>query len=199
MTNASSGLPVTRFHEIQVNLSDNQKKNLARALKNKEAITLRLTAANLSGNDNLYVPMTTLKRLAKNRLAGKGMDIKLSKTNIRKQVGGSLLSSLMKLAPLAAPVAKTIAKTVGLSALAGLASEAGSQAVKKFTGNGYEIPFNNLRHLLPHQEHLTKKQLRDLAIAAQSGSGMKIKPTKKQTGGFLLLMKFNTLIRSRTS
>ena len=48
------------------------------------------------------------------------MDIKLAKTNIRKQVGGSLLTSILTLGRTLAP---TLGKTLGLSALAGLASE----------------------------------------------------------------------------
>ena len=44
------------------------------------------------------------------------MDIKLAKTNIRKQVGGSLLTSILSLGRVFGP---TIAKTMGLAALAG--------------------------------------------------------------------------------
>ena len=42
----------------------------------------------------------------KNRQLKKGMDIKLAKTNIRKQVGGSLLTSILTLG-------KTLAPTLG--------------------------------------------------------------------------------------
>ena len=48
------------------------------------------------------------------------MDIKLPKTNIQKQIGGSLLSSILSLGTTFLP---TIGKTLGLSALSGLASE----------------------------------------------------------------------------
>ena len=61
------------------------------------------------------------------------MEIKLAKTNIRKQVGGSLLSSILSLGRTFGP---TLAKTVGLSALAGAASEGASQIVKKISGKG---------------------------------------------------------------
>ena len=63
------------------------------------------------------------------------MDIKLSKTNIRKQVGGSLLSTVLTLGRTFGP---TIAKTIGLSALAGAASEGASQIVKKISGKGVQ-------------------------------------------------------------
>ena len=181
----------TTLYQIKVKLSDNQKKNLARAFHRRETITLRLTKDSLSGSDTLNVPATVVKRLQKNRAAGKGMEIKLGKTNIRKQVGGSLLSSLIaNAAPLAAPLAKTI----GLSALTGLASEGASQIVKKISGSGsahtphtggYQIPHSKLKQLIPHEKELTTKQRRDIINALQTGSGVSIQPTKKQTGGFL--------------
>ena len=61
------------------------------------------------------------------------MEIKLAGSNIRKQVGGSLLTSILSLARTFGP---TLAKTVGLSALAGAASEGASQIVKKISGKG---------------------------------------------------------------
>ena len=113
---------------VKVKLSENQKKNLARAYHNRETIVLRLTKAALTGNDTLYVPATVVKRLEKNRKFTKGMDIKLAKTNIRRQVGGSLLTSILSLGRTFGP---TVAKTLGLSTLAGLASEGASQVVKR--------------------------------------------------------------------
>ena len=107
---------MTQLYEIQVSLSPNQKKNLSNAYHKRETIVLRLAKDSLSGNDTLYVPQNIVKRLEKNRKLKKGMDIKLSKTNIRKQ---------------------------------------------------------------------TTKQKKDILNALQTGSGVHIKPTKVQTGGFL--------------
>ena len=75
------------------------------------------------------------KRLEKNRKENKGMDIKLSKTNTRKQVGGSLLTSILSLGRVIGP---TIAKTMGLAALAGATSTGASQIVKKIAGKGVQ-------------------------------------------------------------
>ena len=63
----------------------------------RETIDLRFTKDSLSGNDTLYVPSIVMKRLQKNRELKKGMYIKLTKNNIRKQVGGSLLASILSL------------------------------------------------------------------------------------------------------
>ena len=109
------------------------------------------------------------------------MDIKLAKTNIRKQVGGSLLTSILTLGKTLAP---TLGKTLGLSALAGLASEGASQVVKKITG-GFLIPNDKINHLIAYKHLLTDKQKRDILNSVQSGGKLVLKPTKSQYGGFL--------------
>ena len=180
---------MTQLYEINVKLSDNQKTNLSKAFHKRETIVLRLTKDALNGSDTLYVPVTTVNRLVKNRTMNKGMDIKLSKTNIRKQVGGSLLTSILTLGKAFGP---TLAKTLGLSALAGAASEGASQIVKKISGKGvksfamsYTVPNSKINQLIDRQDLLSKKQKNDIVNALQTGSGVNIKPTKTQTGGFL--------------
>ena len=173
---------MTQLYEINVKLSDNQKTNLSKAFHKRETIVLRLTKDALNGSDTLYVPTTTVKRLVKNRTMNKGMDIKLSKTNIRKQIGGSLLSSILTLGRTFGP---TLAKTLGLSALAGAASEGASQIVKKISGEGFLIPNSKIDQLITHKHLLSDKQKKDIINALQTGSEVNIKPTKRQTGGFL--------------
>ena len=178
---------MTQLYEINVKLSENQKKNIADAYHKRETIVIRLTNNSLRGNDTLNVPAMVKKRLEKNRKENKGMDIKLSKTNIRKQVGGSLLTSVLSMARMFGP---TIAKTLGLSALAGAAGAAGSQVVKKIAGKGVQkggflIPQNKIDKLIANKHLLSAKQKKDILDALQSGSGVVIKPTKTQSGGFL--------------
>ena len=178
---------MTQLYEIKVSLSPNQKKNLSNAYHKRETIVLRLTKDSLSGNDTLYVPSNVEKRLRKNQKLRKGMDIKLAKTNIRKQVGGSLLTSILTLGRTLAP---TLGKTLGLSALAGLASEGASQVVKKIAGKGLQsggflIPQNKIDQLIAYKHLLTDKQKRDILNSVQSGGQLVLKPTKSQYGGFL--------------
>ena len=178
---------MTQLYEIKVSLSPNQKKNLSNAYHKRETIVLRLTKDSLSGNDTLYVPLNVVKRLEKNQKLRKGMDIKLAKTNIRKQVGGSLLTSILTLGRTLAP---TLGKTLGLSALAGLASEGASQIVKKISGNGIQsggfiIPQNKINQLIAYKHLLTNKQKQDILNSLQSGGQLVVKPTKSQYGGFL--------------
>ena len=172
---------MTQLYEIKVSLSPNQKKNLSNAYHKRETIVLRLTKDSLSGNDTLYVPLNVVKRLEKNHKLRKGMDIKLAKTNIRKQVGGSLLTSILTLGRTLAP---TLGKTLGLSALAGLASEGASQVVKKISG-GFLIPQNKIDQLIAYKHLLTNKQKKDILNSLQSGGQLVVKPTKSQYGGFL--------------
>ena len=178
---------MTQLYEIKVSLSPNQKKNLSNAYHKRETIILRLTKDSLSGNDTLYVPSNVVKRSRKNQKLRKGMDIKLAKTNIRKQVGGSLLTTILSLGKTLAP---TIGKTLGLSALAGLASEGTSQIVKKISGkgvqkDGFEIPRNKINQLIAYKDLLTDKQKRDILVALQSGGQLFLIPTKSQHGGFI--------------
>ena len=114
------------------------------------------------------------------------MDIKLAKTKIRKQVGGSLLTSILTLGTTLAP---TLGKTLGLSALAGLASEGASQIVKKISGSGqiggFLIPNSKIDQLIAYKHLLTTKQKQDILNSLQSGGQIVVKPTKSQYGGFL--------------
>ena len=114
------------------------------------------------------------------------MDIKLAKTNIRNQVGGRLLTSIISLGRTFAP---QIAKTLGLSALAGLASEGASQVVKKISGRGqpggFKITQNKINQMIANKHLLTTKQKQDILNALQTGRSLTIRPTRVQSGGFL--------------
>ena len=171
---------MTNLHNISVRLADGQKRNLARAYQNNEEVTLRLTRNGLSGPDTLKVPSQVVKRLQKSRNAGKGMQIKISKANIRKQDGSGIFSSLL---PVLKSVAPTIGKTLGLSALAGAASEGASQIIKKITGGQlFQVPNKNLYKLAMMSHLLTPKQRNDLAQAHNLAQDMLFKITQKQVG-----------------
>ena len=203
--NLSNIYYMTQLYEIKVGLSPNQKNNLVKAYRNKETIILRLSKDSLTGGDTLYVPSNIVKRLDTSRKLKKGMDIKLSKSNIRKQVGGNLLSTILSVGRTFGP---TLAKTLGLSALAGAASEGASQIVKKISGRGqgselfrtdtllsknlkggqtggFFLPYENIEKILPYSSMLANKQAKDIYNAMKTGSGVPITPTKEQRGGFL--------------
>ena len=75
---------MTTYHPYKVNLSKGQKSKLGRAFKANSALTLRLSAKQTSGNDELMLTANQIKRIAKAAALGKGVEIKISKTQIRK-------------------------------------------------------------------------------------------------------------------
>ena len=171
---------MSELYEINVHLTEGQKRKLAKAYRDNEEVTIRLKKDALSGNDTLMVPANIVKRVAKHRNANKGAQIKLSKANVRKQTGEGIFSSLL---PVLRTVVPTVGKTLGLSALAGLASEGASQLVKKITGGQvFQVPNKDLFRLAMMSDLLMKGQIRDLANAHHGGSDMLFKITQKQVG-----------------
>ena len=126
------------------------------------------------------VPNNTVKKLAKHKNAGVGMQVTISKSNIRKQTGSGIFSAVLPALRAAAP---TVLKTLGISALAGAASEGASQIMKKISGGQlFQIPNDKLFMLAQMSNLLTPKQKRDLATAHQLMQDMNFRVTKKQVG-----------------
>ena len=174
-----------------VNLSAGQNEKLAKALSNKSAITIRLTKSDLTGNDELMLTRTQLKRIQKAMKNRTGVDLKISKTQIRHlvQVGGSLWGSLMTLGAKALPYA-TMAASKALPALAtGALSGLASLGVDKIFGKGqtggFLIPQDKINQLIKYKDLLTKAQKEQIVSALHTGGRLIIKPTKTQSGGFL--------------
>ena len=171
---------MAELYQINVHFSEGQKRKLAKAYRDNEEVSIRISHSALSGSDALMVPNNTVKRVAKSLELGKGVQIKISKANVRKQTGQGIFTSLM---PVLRTVAPTVGKTLGLSALAGLASEGASQLVKKITGGQvFQVPNKDLFRLAMMSGLLNKGQIRDLAKAHQNGSDMLFRLTQKQVG-----------------
>ena len=173
---------MTTYHPFKVNLSKGQKEKLARAYKTSSPLTLRLKNNQLTGNDELMLTSQQINKINKAKSQGKGSDIKISKPNIRSvtREGGSLFSAII---PLAKTLAPMIGKTLGLSALAGLASEGASQLVKKIGGKeqigGYLVENNMIEKLIPLEKILTNKQKQDILTALHNKTRLFIKPTQE--------------------
>ena len=171
---------MSKLHQISVNLTQGQKEKLARAYRNKEGVSIRLKHSALSGTDVLMVPMNTVNKLAKHKNAGVGVQITISKNNIRKQTGKGIFSAVL---PALRAVAPTVAKTLGLSALAGATSEGASQIIKKISGGQiFRVPNDKLFMLAQMSNLLTPKQKRDLAAAYSLPSDLNFRVTQKQVG-----------------
>ena len=171
---------MSELHKISVNLSDGQRRKLAKAYIDREEVSIKLSNKNLSGSDTLMVPKNTANRVAKSKGLGKGVQIKISKANVRKQTGSGIASSVL---PLLRNVAPTLGKTMGLATLAGLASEGASQIIKKISGGQiFQVPNQHLYKLAMMDNLLTKGQIRDLAKAYTDNADMMFKVTQKQVG-----------------
>jgi len=124
---------MSKLHQISVSLTQGQKEKLARAYRNMEGVSIRLKHSALSGSDVLTVPMNMVNKLAKHKNMGVGVEITISKSNIRKQTGRGIFSAVL---PALKAVAPAIGKTLGLATSAGAASEGASQIIKKISGQG---------------------------------------------------------------
>ena len=179
---------MTEYHPYGVNLSKGQKEKLAKAYQSNCEVTIRLTKSQTTGSDELMLTKTQINRIIKAKSLGNGVEVRISKTQIRKVIrkGGSLFSAII---PLAKSLAPTLAKTLGLSALAGLASEGASQVVKKVSGSGqtggFLVPQDKIEKLIANKKLLTSSQKQQLISALQSGGQVFVIPTKRQSGGLL--------------
>ena len=185
---------MTQYFPYSVKLSQGQIQKLSRAYTSRSPITLRLEKSDLlkgnkaNGFTELMLTKTQINRIKKAMNMNKGVEIKISKTQIRKVLkhgdfmlksGGGLWSSLAGLAlPLAKKALPKIAAPLASGALSGLASV----GVNKLFGSGFLIPDSKVNQLIQYKDLLTAKQKRDILNALQTGSGVHIKPTKKQMG-----------------
>ena len=176
------------YFEYGVNLSDNQKRSLVEAMNNRTPLTLRLKNSNLTGNDELMLTKTQLKRIQKSLADGTGADIKISKPQIRKvaKQGGNLFTSLASLGARVLPYAvKGLSKAVPALAT-GAVTALGSMGIDKIFGKGINIP-KKFFPMLPYiVNELTQSQIDQINRVSQTGGRLVIKPTRKQVeGGFL--------------
>ena len=179
---------MTTYFEHRVNLTNGQKTKLASAIRNKSPLTLRLKHSQLRGSDELMLTNRQINKIKKSIVNGVGSDIKISKTQIRHSVkcGGNLFSSLASLGAKVLPYPiKGISKAVPALAT-GAATALGEIGLNKIFGKGITIPPQFFPMLPPLVREFTKSQINQINKAYQSGSGVVIKPTRKQIeGGFL--------------
>ena len=179
---------MTSYIEYGVNLTDNQKMNLATAINNKTPLTLRIKNSNLRGNDELMLTKTQIGKIRKSLANGTGVDIKISKTQIRKVAkhGGNLFSSLATLGARVLPyIVKGLSKAVPALAT-GAVSALGSLGIDKIFGKGINIPKKYFPMLPYIVNELTSSQIDQINKVSQTGGKLVLKPTRKQVeGGFL--------------
>ena len=179
---------MTTYFEYGVTLTDNQKRSLASAMNNRTPLTLRIKNSNLSGNDELMLTNTQLNRIQKSLASGTGVDLRISKTQIRKvaKQGGNLFTSLASLGAKVLPFAvKGLSKAVPALAT-GAVSALGSLGIDKTFGKGINIPKKYFPMLPRIVNEFTQPQIDQINKVTQTGGRLVLKPTRKQIEeGFL--------------
>ena len=74
------------YTNVGVNISDKQKEQLRKALAAGEHLSLHLSHADLVGNDIIGVTQSQLSRRKKALETGKGVIIKMSKTQVARNM-----------------------------------------------------------------------------------------------------------------
>ena len=70
----------TVYHPFKVALSEDQRRSLAKAVKERVAVTLRVKPGQIGNGDSLPLTTTQINHLEKASSAGRGADITFSKT-----------------------------------------------------------------------------------------------------------------------
>ena len=119
------------YYDYSLNLTENQRKKIINAHRNKTAVRIRISHASLQSKGNVTLRLTNqqINRIKKAMLSGNGLEIKFSKTQLQRQ--GGFLSSLINLGKLVLPfVAKKVLPTLGLAAASGAIQGATNKAVR---------------------------------------------------------------------
>ena len=154
-------------------------------------MTLRIKHSNLDGDDEddlLLLSVTQLKKLHRAMKDGTGVDIKISKTQIRHIAnnGGNLFTSLASHGARVMPYAVKGLSKAAPALATGAVSALGSLGIDKIFGKGINIP-KKFFPMLPYiVNELTKSQIDQINKVTQTGGKLVLKPTRKQVeGGFL--------------
>ena len=77
------------YHEYSLNLTENQNNKIVNVYKSKTDVKIRLSnlSLQLKVNVNLNLTSRQINKINKVRMSGHGVDIKFSKTQLKKQGG----------------------------------------------------------------------------------------------------------------
>ena len=126
---------MTQYYEHRVSISNGQRDKIRKAIESRTGVSIKLANSDLIGDDLIALTKAQTLRLQKALATDKGITIKMSKTQVRKnlQVEGGFLGMLAGLAARALPfLAKSILPALGIGALTGVANA----GVSKALGNG---------------------------------------------------------------
>ena len=181
----------TIYHPYRVNLTAGQAESVAKAMKHKTPITLRLSYNNLlRGDETVNLTQSQIIKLEKAKNKGVGADIKISKAQLRKFAtsGGSIMNLFRIVSGVARKILPKILAPLATGAVSGL----GETAIKKAVGGSYQLSPEHVKMVVDTPE--IRNQMKQLLPIAQqkklvssykSGSGLVLKTGRGQKGGFL--------------
>ena len=131
---------MSRYANIKVNISEGQKDKIKRALEaGCDGVSIRLSHDDLTGEHVLAITQAQINKMKKAYENGKGVTIKMSKTQLihNAKVEGGFIGAIL---PFLATAGKFLLSSVlpGLAqgALAGVGSAAASKVIDKISGSG---------------------------------------------------------------
>ena len=181
----------TIYHPYRVNLTAGQAESVAKAMKHKAPITLRLAYNNLlRGDETVNLTQSQINKLEKAKDKGVGADIKISKAQLKKFAtsGGSIMNLFKIVNGVARKILPKILAPLATGAVSGL----GETAIKKAVGGSYQLSPEHVKMVVDTPE--IRDQIKQLLPVAQqkklvsshkSGSGFVLKTGRGQKGGFL--------------
>ena len=181
----------TIYHPYRVNLTAGQAESVAKAMKHKTPITLRLSYNNLlRGDETVNLTQSQINKLEKAKNKGVGADIKISKAQLRKFAtsGGSIMNLFRIVSGVARKILPKILAPLATGAVSGL----GETAIKKAVGGSYQLSPEHVKMVVDTPE--IRNQIKQLLPVAQqkklvnsykSGSGLVLKTGRGQKGDFL--------------
>lgn len=123
----------TNYIEQRLDISENQKEKVKRAMQNNEAVTIRVENI---GDDIIALTETQINKINKAFEQNKAVNIKLSKQQLKynkEHVTGGFIGALLAgLSRFALPLLSKALPALGVGALSGVASN----LVNKVMGNG---------------------------------------------------------------
>src|SRR5678816_4240434 len=134
---------MSRYANIKVNISEGQKDKIKRAVEaGCDGVSIRLSHDDLTGEHVLALTQAQINKMKKAYENGKGVTIKMSKTQLihNTKVEGGFIGAIL---PFLATAGKFLLSSVfpGLAtgALAGVGSAAASKVIDKISGSGGTI------------------------------------------------------------
>ena len=181
----------TVYHPYRVNLTAGQAETVAKAMKLKTPITLRLTHSNLlRGDETVNLTQSQINKLEKAKNKGVGADIKISKAQLKKFAtsGGSILNLFRIVSGVAKGLIPKILAPLATGAVSGL----GEVAINKAVGGSYQLSPEHVKMVVDTPEIREKirelmpmQQQKKLVESYKCGSGLVIRTGRGQKGGFL--------------